>query len=103
MAQFDVYQHKQGKNTLLLVDVQSHLLSDLETRIVIPLIPLSQAKAERATRLKPVLNLSGQDYVLLTTDMSAQLKSNCGELLFNIEHPHRDTIINAIDFLILGF
>lgn len=103
MAQFDVYERSVRGKALLLLDVQCDLLDPLETRVVIPLLPLDKAKHEVAKRLKPVLPINGEDYVLMTTDISAQLQSSLGKPITNIENPHRDTIIAAIDFLILGF
>lgn len=41
MARFDVYQNPDGQGALL--DVQADLLSQLNTRVVVPLLPASYA------------------------------------------------------------
>ena len=41
MARFDVYRNPEGSGYLL--DVQADLLSDLNTRVVVPLIPAELA------------------------------------------------------------
>ena len=51
MARFDVYKNPEGSGYLL--DVQASLLSDLNTRIVVPLLPQSSAPAA-AAMLNPI-------------------------------------------------
>ena len=45
MARFDIYEYA-GKSVPLVVDVQADLLSDLNTCVVVPLIPEAKAKKE---------------------------------------------------------
>ncbi len=101
MARFDVYKYSEG--VPLVLDVQADFLSDLNTRMVVPLVALEGAEAEVLPRLKPVLNVAGTPYVMVTTDMAAQPKSALGPLVTNIEDQYRDTVTTALDFLFQGF
>lgn len=103
MAQFDVYELQVGKTSLFVVEIQSNLLSELGTTVVVPLKPLQEAKNELTTRLKPIVNLSGSPYVFMATDVSAILRGKLSAPVQNIEAQHRDDIIGALDFLISGF
>jgi toxin CcdB len=99
MPRFDVYEHMAVP---LVMDVQADLLADLKTRVVIPLLPLAQAKKELLPRLKPVVKVNGKSYVLITTDISVLAVSQLGKLVGNAED-QRQVITEAVDFLLQGF
>jgi len=104
MAQFDVYKNP-SKNTRniypYIVDIQSPLISDLATRIVIPLGKLSHFKNEQMKGLTPELSYEGEQLLLLTPQITSvptkMLKSPVGSL----SH-FRDEIIASLDFAITG-
>ena len=100
MARFDVYKYSAA--VPYLVDVQADILSDLKTRVVIPLLPHAQAKKEILPRLKPVIKVHGKDYVLMTTDIGTIKTSDLGTCAENIQD-QRQVITAAIDFLMAGF
>jgi toxin CcdB len=102
MARFDVHQFA-SKAAPLVLDVQADILDDLASRVVVPLVPLSQAASEVLPRLKPVLMINDQACVMMTTDIAALPVSKLGKTVTNIEAEHRDDIIAALDFLFLGF
>lgn len=102
MARFDVYRFA-SKAAPLVVDVQSELLNDLASRLVIPLCPLEQARAEAIDRLMPTVTVNGADYVLMTTDLAAIPRARLGERVANLDTAYRDAITNALDFLFTGF
>ena len=54
MARFDIFKNEGGAGYLL--DVQSDLLSGLNTRVVVPLLPKSSAPSP-AQRLNPVFRV----------------------------------------------
>jgi len=87
----------------LVLDVQADLLSELNTRMVIPLVALVGAEREVLPRLKPVIAVDGRDYVMVTTDMAAVPMSALGRRVTNVEEPYRDIIMGALDFLFQGF
>ena len=102
MARFDVHELKSKADVPLVVDVQADLLEALRTRVVVPLVPLAVAEKEVTARLKPVVDIAGRSYVLMTTDLSAIPTAALGERVASVE-PQRQTITDALDFLFQGF
>lgn len=102
MARFDVYRFA-SKAAPLVLDVQSDILSDLKSRVVVPLAPASEAGKEELPRLKPRIGVEGKDYILMTTDIAALPVGRLGEHVANVEAEFRDEITKALDFLFFGF
>lgn len=105
MAQFDVFANNGpgAQTTPFVVDVQSNLLGDLDTRMVIPLRRRDAFPAQMLpTRLTPVFALHDIACLLETAKMAAVperiLKKPVGSLA-----DRRIEITGAIDFLIHGF
>jgi toxin CcdB len=102
MSQFSVFKNKNPRSKTafpFLVDVQSNLLDDLRTRVV---IPLTKALAERPiSTLSPLVEIHGHKYVLLTPQLAGISKSDLGAEVTNIAE-HRDGVIAALDCLISG-
>jgi toxin CcdB len=105
MARFDVYANpgRHAGTTPYLLDVQSDLLEDLETRMVIPLRRLRHfPKVTLSTRLTPVFAIEGEDYLLETPKMGAVpqrvLKSPVTSLA-----QAQDQVTAALDFLFQGY
>lgn len=61
MPKYDVFSNPSGDGFLL--DVQSDLLSDLNTRVVVPLLPVTSAP-KPATRLNPTFDINGERVVM---------------------------------------
>ena len=99
MPKYDVFPNPSGDGYLL--DVQTDLLSDLNTRVVVPLLPKSKAP-KPATRLNPVFEINGQAVVMVTQFLAAvpvgALKSQITNLNDEFEQ-----ITGAIDMLMQGF
>ena len=102
MARFDVYKYN-SKTVPLVVDVQADLLTDLNSCVVIPLVPEAKAKKEPLPRLKPIIQINGKNYILITTDIGTITRDSLGKRVTNIEDPYRQTITEALDFLFQGF
>lgn len=100
MARFDVYRIDRAG--LLVVDMQADILSDLDTRVVAPLVLANESAREAMPRLKPLVSVAGVNYRLITTDMAAVQARELVERVTNLED-HRHEIIDAIDFLLQGF
>ena len=83
-----------------MVDCQSNLLDHIDTRFVIPLIPIADAPLPTG-RLNPVVAHDGQSYLLLTQTASAVNKRDLGPPLGSLE-PLRDDIVRALDVLVTG-
>ena len=99
MARFEFFENAGGAGYLL--DVQSDLLSGLNTRVVVPLLPKSSAPSP-AQRLNPVFSVQGKALVMATQYMAAvserELRSRVGSLA-----EEQDEISAALDMLFLGF
>ena len=104
MAQFMVYRNKSPQTrsaTPFLLDVQNDLLDDLETRVVVPLSPISMMKGRVLRTLTPVLEVEGERFVMLTPQMAGIPKNELGAPVVRVEQ-HRFEIISAVDFLLTG-
>ncbi|MGJ8624155.1 MAG: CcdB family protein [Yoonia sp.] len=71
MAKYDVFPNPSGEGFLL--DVQTDLLSDLNTRVVVPLLPRSRAP-KPATRLNPTFDINGVAVVMVTIAVDMLMK-----------------------------
>lgn len=99
MARFELYRNSDQGGYLL--DVQSDLLSDLNTRVVVPLMPLDCAPRP-ATILNPVFDIHEIPHVMVTQFLSAVPIS----LLFRPAGSlvrQSDVVTRALDFLHQGF
>jgi len=104
MAQFMVHRNKNPQTLAtvpFLLDVQNDLLNDLETRVVVPLHPVSAMKGRPLRTLTPVLEIEGERYILLTPHMAGIPRSELGAPVTRVEQ-YRFEIIAAIDFLLTG-
>jgi len=102
MARFDVHELKTPSGGPLVVDVQADLLDALRTRVVVPLLPLADAEDEVAARLKPIVDVAGDAYVLITTDLGVIPTAALGNRVASIEQ-QRQAVVDALDFLFQGF
>ena len=102
MARFDVYKY-DNPSVPLVLDVQADLLSDLSTCAVIPLVSEEMSKHEAVLKLKPVIEINGQNYILMTTDIGTVIKASLGKKVSNVEDEYRQIVTEALDFLFQGF
>lgn len=99
MAKYDV--HRLGAGITMVVDCQADLLSHLNSRFVVPLMPTDEAPIAGA-RLNPAFNLDGKLYSLVTQFATTMQAAYLGEPLASLAD-HDLTIGNALDMLISGF
>ncbi len=101
MAQFDVYRVRGFRH--LAVDVQHKFLNGEKTRVVIPLRAIKEdEKLPKVKRLMPILPVDRTPMMLLTLSMAAVLVKDLEGPIGSLEE-HRQEIIDAIDFMLLGF
>jgi toxin CcdB len=104
MGQFSVFKNKNPRSKTafpFLVDVQSNLLAELQTRVVIPLAKSPELAKKPISTLSPLVEVQGQKYVLLTPQLAGISRSDLGAEVTNIAE-HRDAVIAALDCLITG-
>jgi toxin CcdB len=99
MARFDVYKNADGSGYLL--DVQADLLNHLNTRIVVPLLPLDVAPIPAKT-LNPVFNVEDTAVSMVTQFMAAVPVQIMKPALLNLGS-QRDKITAAMDLLFQGY
>jgi toxin CcdB len=105
MPRFAVHRNRNAATKSrypLLVDVQSDLLEELSTRVVIPLTPASTtAKRTTMQTLTPVCIVEGKEYLLVTPQLAGiavkELGPSIGDLTQN-----RQAILSALDLLLTG-
>lgn len=104
MPQFIVYKNKNPATKAripYLLDVQSNLLSELDTRVVIPLYVSAALKGKILTTLTPTFEIEGKQYVLMTPQLAGISKKELGAEVEEFV-AHRDSIMSALNFLITG-
>ena len=104
MAQFDVYANPNPETKRIipyLLDVQADLLSDLTTRVVVPLYSAS-AVNKAAQHLNPRFSIKRTGVIMSTAELAGVSVKNLGEKVCSLKE-HRNEIIAALDFLISGF
>lgn len=99
MPQHDIYPSADGRGYLL--DVQTDHLEGLETRVVVPILPIDGAP--RAARvLNPVIEIDGLTYVMATQYVSAVRGKELRSPIANLA-ARSDEITRALDMLFSGF
>ena len=94
MARFDVYASRGGAG--FLPDVQTDLITRLNTRVVTPILPLDAAPAP-ADRLNPIVEVQGSKVYMATQLMAAVAHSELTMLIASVDR-ESDAIFSAIDF-----
>jgi len=97
MARYDLHR----VDNALVLDVQSNIIPPVGTRLVIPLFEAGTVP-RAMSRLHPILEVDGNDYVLATHLMAAMPVSQLGPTIGSLDHLH-DTIRAALDMIFLGF
>lgn len=97
MARFDCCVSPDPE--ILWLDVQSDFLSNLASRIVVPLKPKGSYPADR--RLNPSLLIGDREYIMVTEQMGAVPARLLGVVVASIE-AQGQKISNAIDFALFG-
>ncbi len=104
MSQYTLYKNesKDSKKAYpYFVNVQSDLLDELNSRIVIPLSPLKALNNTNAKKLCPIIDIEQGRFVLLTHQLTSVPKSVLKNETTSLER-FRHEILGAIDLLLTG-
>lgn len=104
MSQFSVYLNANPDTNAaypLLLDIQSDLIAELGTRVVVPLCLVASMKGKPMMTLTPVFDIAGKQYVMLTPQLAGVAKKQLGKKVADIAL-QRNAIIAALDLLITG-
>ncbi|MDN5844230.1 MAG: CcdB family protein [Alcaligenaceae bacterium] len=99
MGRYNVYRNLSGSG--YLINVQADIMQPLNTRVVVPLLPLSEAP-KPAKAVNPLFDIDGAQHVMVTQYMAAIPAKELKSPAFSLQHRH-DEIVAAIDFLFHGF
>lgn len=99
MPRHDVYPNPDGPGYLL--DLQSDLLSELNTRVVAPLMP-AEAAPKPAAWLNPTFEVEAERVVMVTQFMAAVPRAMLGAPVASLETQH-EAITRAVDMVMQGF
>jgi len=105
VPQFTVYRNKspRTKSTFpFLVDVQSDLLDQLQTRVVIPLTRVAGLAKKPLSHLTPALTFDGESYVLMTPQLAGVARTELGAPAGSLAG-EQQAIVAAMDFLLTGY
>ncbi len=104
MAQFDVYQNPSSKTRNIfpyIVDIQNSLLSDIATRVVVPLGNIEYFKNEKMDLLTPQIEYQDKQLLLLLPQIASMPSKSLKNPIGSLTHM-RNEIISALDFAITG-
>lgn len=104
MPQFAIYRNPNPatrSSVPLLLDVQSDLIAELATRVVVPLYTAAAMKGSVLKTLTPTFVIDGKTYVMVTPQLAGISRKQLGTQVATISD-RRDEIIAALDMLITG-
>jgi len=105
MAQFFAYKNANPSTRNqypYLLDIQSDLLSDLKTTLVIPLSPAKIAAPMSLSRLNSSFALvDGETFFAITQDIAGIDRSHLGAQAYDLS-ALRSEIVAAVDFILSG-
>lgn len=104
MAHYSVYRNDNPRTRAdfpLLVDVQADLLAALRTRVVVPLVRLSDTPMQPIDRLTPIVEVNGERYLLLAPQLAGVPAATLGTPVASLAS-QREAIVAALDLLLTG-
>ena len=105
MHQFGVYRNGDAGTRAqypLLLNVQSDLIAETGTRVVVPLLPVTPGRPSPAIAgLAPVVDIDGVPHVLVVPLLAAIEVSGLGAPVTDLSS-QRSIIVAALDLLISG-
>jgi len=105
VTQFAVYRNPSSQTKAdypFLLDVQSMLFEDLQTRVVIPLTRAPALTKYPLAYLTPTLSLDGETYLLMTPQLAGIARADLGPQAGSVADQWK-VILAAVDFLVRGF
>jgi len=101
MAQFDLFENLRSKTYPFLLDVQTDLLRDLASRVVVPLAPVSKLRGKPLRLLNPIVSIAGRDHAVMFQELAAIPTKALGATVGSLQG-RRDELIAALDLLFTG-
>ncbi|MDD2828206.1 MAG: CcdB family protein [Sulfuricurvum sp.] len=103
MAQFDLYENQNTQTNEMypfLLDIQSDILGDLNTRLTVPLAV--SPKQYKSLPFTPMIEVNGKNYMVMFHLMASYPINEYGSVIGNLEKD-RSILLGAYDFMIQGY
>ena len=104
MSQYYVYKNPNPATRAqypYLLDIQSDLLSELRTTLVIPVTPSRLAASMSLTRLNPTIIIYGKNFTVMAQEIAGVDRNQLGAQGYDLSS-YRSDIIAALDFVLSG-
>jgi toxin CcdB len=101
MARLDVHPMPGAGGRAYVIDVQADLLSQINTRAVVPLLPLREAPPQ-VRALNPVFDIGGEPYLMVTQAIAAVPVRALQRPVASLAE-RCDEVTRALDMLLVGF
>jgi len=104
MPQFDVYKNPSKRSSTFfpyLVDIQHNYISDIDTRIVLPLGKAKYFKNKSMSKLQISLSYENEELFIITPQISSISRKLLNKPIGSLAHL-RQEIIDSLDFAISG-
>lgn len=104
MAQFDVYKNPSNatrKAYPYILELQNGIVSEIATRIVVPLADYDVMSNEEFKGLTPKVSYDGKDLLILIPQIASMSSKSLKNPIGSLSHL-RDEIVSALDFAITG-
>lgn len=104
MTQYHAHRNKDAaslKTNPLVLEVQSRLLQGMATRVVLPMRKLTSYAATPISRLNPVLQIDGIDYIVLAQQISVMPAQSIGASVADFSS-QQHVIVAAVDCVLSG-
>jgi toxin CcdB len=104
MTQFSVHRNANPESSAAypyLLDIQSDLIADLATRVVVPLAPATAMQGKAIKTLMPSFTIDDERFVMVTPQLAGVAKKHLGSVVAELSD-QRHEIISALDLLITG-
>jgi toxin CcdB len=105
MAQFDVYANPNPDSASIypyFLDIQSTLLTELPTTVVIPLAVPEMVERLPILRLNPKVKVAGESLFVMTQELASINRRPLKNAVANLAS-ERDALLAALDLLFTGF
>jgi len=105
MTAYSVFQNPNpgtSEAVPFLLDVQSELLSSLNTRVVVPLYRTQASRVQPIAHLTPQVSFQGQSLVAMVPEMAGMSRRDMGAPVGELVSA-RSAMLQAIDLLLTGF
>ena len=104
MPQLHLYKNSNKatqKTYPYLLDIQSNLLSDIRTTVVVPLMPNRLAGSHTISKLNPVIRIKNEKFTVMTQNLAGIDRNVLGEPVGDLAH-YRSEIFAAMEFVLSG-